>query len=196
MLKYTVVGKNPAPPVVYVKHGIFSISAGAGWFITPSSTADWPLWADSLHPYLVAFPKSPMWTKKSPENPSISRVLPSKDVQYHLMPQTGHPQNHTKRFSKPWVCKKLTLAVCELNMIYYIYMYIIIHKNPDAPCMDYLPTISEKCPHSRGNGLVTIPIPRSIWDNIYIYAMDRTDWLINKLKGADRAEYKSPTNTN
>jgi len=40
VFKDTVVGRNPAPPVVYVKHGIFSISAGAGWFITPSSTAE------------------------------------------------------------------------------------------------------------------------------------------------------------
>ena len=45
----------------------------------------------------------------------------------------------------------------------HIYIYI-----PDAQCMDYLPTLGEKWPHSKGNGLVNIPIPWSIWV-YYIY---------------------------
>ena len=183
MLKCTVVGRNPAPPVVYVKHGVFSISAGAGLVINSSSTADWPLWEDSLHPYLVAFPTSPMWTKKSPENPSISRVLPSKDVQYHLMTQTSHPwitQNFSQNLG---FVKKLTLAVCG-SLYIYIYIYIYTHIPRWAKCMDYLPTISEEWSHSRGNV------------GKHSHPMEHLGFMINKLKGADLAEYKSPTNTN
>ena len=34
---------------------------------------------------------------------------------------------------------------------------LFVDSYPDAPCMDYLPTLGEKWPHSRGNGLVNIP---------------------------------------
>ena len=32
-----------------------------------------------------------------------------------------------------------------------------VFPNPDAPCMEYLPTLGEKWLHSRGNGWVNIP---------------------------------------
>ena len=41
--------------------------------------------------------------------------------------------------------------------------------NPDAPCMEYLPTFGKKRLHSRGNGLVNIPVPWSMWVRVVVH---------------------------
>ena len=68
----------------------------------------------------------------------------------------------TKQGKFRWFSRREINKAYNNHVTYVSYESKDIHC-PDAPCMDYLPTLGEKWPHSRGNGLVNIPVTWSIW---------------------------------